>query len=88
MGVVVGHIRKFDSRLQIELLRAYRPAQFKTPGQAPININTGNNVLVLTEENRAKLIEARQRNLALMPKTREEQEAATVTQCDASTPST
>jgi hypothetical protein len=30
MGVIVGHIRKFDSRLQIELLRAYRSDKFKS----------------------------------------------------------
>jgi hypothetical protein len=32
-GLVVGHIRKFDSRLQIELLRAHLPDLFKTPGK-------------------------------------------------------
>lgn len=32
MGVVVDYVRKFDSKLQIELLRAKRPEVFKTPG--------------------------------------------------------
>jgi hypothetical protein len=67
MGVVVGHIRKFDSRLQIELLRAYRPNQFKTPGQSPININTGNNILVLDAATRERLMAKRQEALALLP---------------------
>jgi hypothetical protein len=31
MGVVVGHVRKFDSRLQIELVREYRPNESKRP---------------------------------------------------------
>lgn len=31
-GEVVGHVRKFDSRLQIEMLRAHMPDKFKTPG--------------------------------------------------------
>jgi hypothetical protein len=54
MGVVVGHIRKFDSRLQIELLRAYQPGKFKTPG-ANVNIATKSDIFVLTEEQRHEL---------------------------------
>ena len=38
MGEPVGYIRKFSDKLQIELLRAYRPDQFKTPG-TNVNIN-------------------------------------------------
>src|SRR5437870_6289684 len=30
-GQIVGHIRKFDTRLQIEFLRAYIPERFKAP---------------------------------------------------------
>jgi hypothetical protein len=66
-GAIVGHVRKFDSKLQIELLRAYRPNQFKTPGQAPINIDTGNRILVLDEATRMRLIEKRRQALELMP---------------------
>jgi hypothetical protein len=55
-GVVVGHIRKFDSRLQIEMLRAHMPGKFKTPGTGGVNIDTGDKILVMTEELRAKLI--------------------------------
>ena len=36
MGVVVDYVRKFDSKLQIEMLRARRPETFKTPG---VNVN-------------------------------------------------
>jgi hypothetical protein len=55
MGVVVGYVRKFDSRLQIELLRAYRPADFKTPG-TQVNIGTRGDVFVLSEEQRHELM--------------------------------
>jgi len=67
-GIVVGHIRKFDSRLQIEMLRALKPDVFKTPGQTPANINTGQqNILVLDEATRVELIEARRQALMAMP---------------------
>jgi len=67
-GIRVGHVRKFDSRLQIEMLRALMPATFKTPGSAPVNIDTGDKILVLDEATRMKLIEKRRQALALMPK--------------------
>jgi hypothetical protein len=54
MGVVVGHIRKFDSKLQIEMLRAYRPDKFKTAGVS-VNVATRGDVFVLTEEQRLEL---------------------------------
>ena len=66
-GIVVGHVRKFDSRLQVEMARALMPDKFKTPGTAPINIDTGDKYLVLTEERRAKLMAARRRALEAMP---------------------
>jgi hypothetical protein len=56
MGVIVGHVKKFDSRLQIELLRAYRPQRFKPPGTS-VNIGTRSDVFVLTEEQRKELRE-------------------------------
>jgi hypothetical protein len=55
MGVVVGHVRKYDSRLQIELLRAYQPGKFKTPG-TNVNIAAKSDVFVLTEEQRHELM--------------------------------
>jgi hypothetical protein len=54
MGVVVDYVRKFDSKLQIEMLRAYRPDRFKTPG-TQVNIGTRGDVFVLTEEQRHEL---------------------------------
>jgi hypothetical protein len=74
-GIVVGHVRKFDSRLQIEMLRALKPDVFKTPGQQPANINSGQqNILVLDEATRMKLIEARRKALMAMPTTQEGEE--------------
>ena len=54
MGVCVGYIRKFSDKLQIEMLRAYRPDQFKTPG-TNVNIATRGDVFVLTEDQRHEL---------------------------------
>src|SRR6266567_1362437 len=45
-GILVDHVRKFDNRLQIEMLRAHMPATFKTPGEALTNIETGDKMLV------------------------------------------
>ena len=82
MGKPVAYIKKFDSKLQIELLRAYKPDTFKTPGTGQVTVNPGPSLLVLTEEDRAKLIEARRQALALMPNTREEaEERARLSQC-------
>jgi hypothetical protein len=54
MGVVVDYVRKFDSRLQIEMLRANRADKFKT---ASVNVNIGarGDVFILTEEQRKEL---------------------------------
>src|SRR5438309_12038082 len=79
-GIEVGHIRKFDSRLQIEMLRAHMPERFKTPGQAQVTVNTGDNVLVLTEERRAMLMAARRRELEALPSSREFQACADLAQ--------
>ena len=48
------------------MLRALKPDLFKTPGQAPINIDTGNKILVLDEPTRMKLIEKRRQALMAM----------------------
>jgi hypothetical protein len=53
-GQVVGQIRKFDTRLQIEFLRGYMPDKFKRPG-TQVNIGTKGDVFVLTEEQRHEL---------------------------------
>jgi hypothetical protein len=68
---VVGYIRKFDTRLQIEMLRAHMPAIFKTPGTAPVNVETGDKILVMDEATRAKLIERRKERLLKMKAQRE-----------------
>jgi len=54
-GIQVGHVRKFDSRLRVEFLRAYMPERFKSPG-TNVNIGTRGDVFVLTEEQRHELM--------------------------------
>jgi hypothetical protein len=54
MGKPVGYIRKFDTKLQIELLRAYQPDQFKTAG-VNVNIGAKGDVFLLTEDQRHEL---------------------------------
>jgi hypothetical protein len=54
-GIVVGHVRKFDSKLQIEMLRAHMPNKFKTPGTGQINVETGDKILVMDEATRAQV---------------------------------
>jgi len=54
MGEPVGYIRKFSDKLQIELLRAWRPDRFKTPG-TQVNVATRGDVFLLTEAQRAEL---------------------------------
>jgi hypothetical protein len=44
-GKIVGEVRRYDSRLQIEMLRAHMPDKFKTPG-AKVSINSGNSLNV------------------------------------------
>lgn len=60
-GIQVGHIRKFDNRLRIEMLRAHMPKVFKTPGsKAPITIGDGAQILVCDDETTAALVGMRQ----------------------------
>jgi hypothetical protein len=62
MGRAVGYIRKFSDKLQIEMLREYRPDRFKTPG-TNVNIGVKGDVFVLTEEQRHELIDMNRREL-------------------------
>jgi hypothetical protein len=65
-GKIVGHTRKFDSRLAIELLRAHMPDVFKTPGSrhAAANVNApGASGIVMTPEVQAELMAMRQESL-------------------------
>jgi hypothetical protein len=51
-GIPVGHVRKFDNRLRMEMLRAHMPKVLKTPW-AKVAINTGqvqNNTLICGPE--------------------------------------
>jgi hypothetical protein len=64
-GQVVGHVRKYDSRLQIEMLRAHMPKLFKTPG-SKAEINTGNqeqNMFICGPQEREELIALRREAL-------------------------
>jgi hypothetical protein len=72
-GAVVGHVRRFDSRLQIALLRAFMPERFKTLGQQAANtpIVQQQSILVLTEEERTRLMAVRREALGRMPTTPE-----------------
>jgi hypothetical protein len=54
IGVRVGYIRKFSDKLQIEMLRAYRPDRFKTAG-VNVNVGTRGDVFVLSEAQRHEL---------------------------------
>ena len=65
-GIMVGHIRKVDNRLRIEMLRAHMPKTFKTPGSKLATINTGhvqNNTFICGPEEQDQLIELRQQAL-------------------------
>jgi hypothetical protein len=64
-GIVVGHIKKVDNRLIIEMLRAKMPKVFKTPGtKIDINNNQLNsNTFVCTAEEQDKLIALRREAL-------------------------
>jgi hypothetical protein len=66
-GIEVGHIRKFDNRLRVELLRAHLPHRFKTPGaQAPLVAGDNNQVLIIDAATRAELVRLRQEALEAM----------------------
>ena len=63
-GIEVGHIKKFDNRLRIELLRAHLPSKFKTPGsQSPLVAGDNNKVVIFDAAKRAEMIAARQEAL-------------------------
>jgi hypothetical protein len=60
MGVPVAYIRKFDTKLVIEMLRAYKPQRYKTPG-TQVNVGTKGDVFVFTEEQRHILMDYKRR---------------------------
>jgi hypothetical protein len=63
-GIQVGHIKKFDGRLQIEMLRAHMPDKFKTPGsKAPIVQGDNNKIVIVDDAMRQELMAMRQESL-------------------------
>jgi len=85
MGKPVGYVRKFSDKLQIELLRAYKPDTFKTPG-TQVNIGTKGDVFVLTEEQRKELQRINREWLLTTPIQKDD--FSDGTQCPGSTPTT
>jgi hypothetical protein len=72
-GKIVGHTRKFESRMAIELLRAHMPDLFKRPG-AKVSVNTSTPAPLgsgVSEKELQDLIEMRQRSLARMREARQ-----------------
>ena len=55
MGVVVDYVRKFDGRLQIEMLRGLRPDRFKS-GRVQVNRGVKSDVFALSEDQRRELL--------------------------------
>jgi hypothetical protein len=67
-GIQVGHVRKVDNRVRIEMLRAHMPNKFKTPG-SKVAISTGNtqnNQFIFGPEEIQQLIASRQEALKRM----------------------
>jgi hypothetical protein len=85
MGVPVGWMRRFSDKLQIEMLRAWKPDRFKTAG---VNVNVGvkNDLSVLTEEARHELIELNRQWLEDHPPPTDDGDTAPIT--NDSTPTT
>jgi hypothetical protein len=66
-GIEVGHIKKFDNRLRVELLRAHLPGKFETPGaQQPLVAGDNNKVMIMTPERQDELIRLRREALEAM----------------------
>jgi hypothetical protein len=66
-GIPIGHIRKVDNRLRIEMLRAHMPKTFKTPGaKVAIAGNVTNNTFILDAEGQDELISLRRQALDKM----------------------
>ena len=64
-GIVVGHVRKIDNRVRIEMLRAHMPQRFKTPG-SKMEVTTGQgsqNMFICGPEEQDQLIALRQQAL-------------------------
>lgn len=72
-GIIVGHEREFSDKMQIEMLRAYRPDRFVTPG-TKVSINNSPTFLggggPVTQEEVGLLMAMRQRSLEKIAKAR------------------
>ena len=66
MGIPCGYIRKYSDKLQIEMLRAYKPDTFKTPG-TNVNIGTRGDIFVLSEDQRHELMRVNREFLESAP---------------------
>lgn len=62
-GIPVGHVKKYDGRLQIEMLRAHKPTQFKTPGSGAGVVLNDNRTFVVDGPTAELLLNARQEAL-------------------------
>jgi hypothetical protein len=67
-GQIVGEVRRYDSRLQIEMLRAHMPDKFKTPGSHAPMISGNNNKtpIVIGPAERDELVRLRREALEAM----------------------
>ncbi len=66
-GICVGHVKKYDNRLRIEMLRAHMPKKFKTPGDRGIAVSGDNNQILVCDKETIQMIqESRQRALKAM----------------------
>lgn len=66
-GITVNHIRKYDNRLRVEMLRAHMPKKFITPGrQATLVAGNNNQVMVCDPETIAAIQESHRKSLLAM----------------------
>jgi len=76
-GIRVGQIRKFDTRLRIEMLRAHLPDRFKRDnygGSVNVSTGPGSHVLVIGPEEQQQLITARRESLLRLRAAHEQEE--------------
>lgn len=66
-GEKVGEIKKYDTRLRIEMLRAYMPERFTRPGSVNVHLHKGpDNLIVFTPELQAEVQKRRRAALERM----------------------
>jgi hypothetical protein len=62
-GKIVGQIRKYDPRIQIEMLRAHIPEKFQRRSAVRVEVGGSGRGLVIGPEEHAKLCAARRESL-------------------------